>query len=825
MKNPTYLRVALALFLILALTVSGGTQPVSRDRIGAIDPAQTASVRHSAHPMALAQFDQGRLDPAQRLSGVSLTFRLSSAQQADLDQLLRDQQDRSSPQYHKWLTPDQYAARFGMTQSDLAKVAAWAQSQGLTVDSISRNRNEISLSGTVGQIEYALKTELHNYSINGEHHFANANDVALPATFAGQVLGVRGLDDFRPKPRLRKASPRFTSSISGNHFLIPGDFATIYDLPSAYDGTGQTIAVVGQTAISNSDIDAFRSAAGLAAKDPTVVLVPGTGPLTHSSGDETEADLDLEWSNAVAPNAAIQYVTVGSNANTTAFDSLNYSVQQNIAPVISISYGNCEAALTTSFVLTMQQWAQQANAQGQTISGPGADNGAADCDSNVLSATHGLAVDVPAAIPEVTGIGGTEFNATLDPAATPNPNNADCVLATTYWSASCGSSPTVGNPTGASALSYIPETTWNDGVTSQGIDAGGGGASSIFSKPSWQTGAGVPNDNARDVPDIALSGSNGHDAYLICSQNYFVTAGSTATSCTSGFRASDQTLAGVGGTSAGAPSFAAILALINQATASNGLGNVNPMLYQLAAANSSSHAFHDITIGTNKVPCTTGTPNCPSGTTSIGFSAGPGYDQVTGLGSLDVTNLITAWLAATPAADFSIDGLTTSISSPGGAGNSTITVSALAGFTGTVNLTCTPNPAAHITCSMVPPSVSLTGSAKTQTSVLTIGTLARLDYPPGVKPRGIWLATGGSTLFAALVLCAVPSRRRWRGTMLGLLLVASVSTFVGCGGGSGSGGGGGGGGGGGTPAGTYSITVTGTGTSATHSTTVSVKVL
>ena len=818
MLNQTYLRLPFVAALIFVFTASGDTQPASSDRIrGPIDAAQTAAVKGTAHPLARAQSDQGRTDTTQRLSGVSLVFRLSPAQQSDLNQLLRDQQDPASSNYHRWLTPEQYAARFGMTQNDLAKVTAWAQSQGLTVDGISRNRTEVSFSGTVGQIEYALKTELHNYSINAEQHFANASDVALPAGFSAEVLSVRGLNDFRPRPRFRRLAPRFTSSLSGIHNLTPDDFAIIYDLPSTYKGTAQSIAVTGQTAISNTDIAAFRSAAGLATNNPTVVLVPGTGVLTHFTGDETEADLDLEWSGAIAPNATIKYVTVGNSSNSSVFDSLDYAIQNNVAPVISISYGNCEANLGTPFVLTMQQWAEQANAQGQTISAPAGDDGAADCESSgATSATHGLAVDVPASIPEVSSVGGSEFNITLDLAATPDPNNANCYLATTYWSGSCGPSTTVGNPGGATALSYIPETTWNDGVTTQGFFVGGGGASSIFSKPSWQTGTGVPSDNARDVPDIALSASPGHDGYLICSQDYF---GTTPTSCTSGFRASDQTLARIGGTSAGAPTFAGVLALINQATSSSGLGNVNPMLYSLHAT--ASNAFHDITSGTNKVPCTTGTKNCPSGTTSIGFTAGTGYDQVTGLGSLDVSNLVTAWLAATPSADFSVDGLTTTISTPDLPGTSTITVSALSGFTGTVDLTCTPSSATvHITCVLAPASVSLTGSAQMQTSVLTVSTAAaRMDLPPGSRPRGIWLATSGSALFAALVLCGVPSRRRRRNVILGLFLVASITTIVGCGGGSS------GGGSHGTPPGTYSITVTGTGPSTTHSTTVKVSVL
>jgi subtilase family serine protease len=798
--------VAFALLLFL-FAVPGKTQNPSRARIlRQIDSSDVAAVKGTAHPLARAQFDQGRLGTAQQLNGVTLTFRLSPAQQAELDQLLREQQDRSSRQYHKWITPEQYASRFGMTSSDLAKVTSWLKSQGLIVDAISRSRNEVRFSGTVGQVEYALRTELHNYSIRGERHFANATDVSLPTAFSSEVLGVRGLNDFRPKPRLR-VTPRFTSNISGSHFLIPGDFDTIYDVPAALDGTGQSIAVVGQTAISNTDIGNFRSAAGLPASNPTVILVPNSGSLVHRSGDETEADLDVEWSGAIAPKATIKYVTVGNNPNFNVFNSLQDAIDNNRAPIISISYGNCEANLSKSFVLTMQQWAHQANAQGQTISGPSGDDGAADCDSNVSSATHGLAVDVPASIPEVTGVGGSEF--TGDAAATVSNG---CAAATQYWSTSCSAT------SGASALSYIPETTWNDPPTSQGFSSGGGGASTIFGKPSWQTGTGVPSDGKRYVPDIALSASPPHDAYLICSQDYFdsATPPVNLTSCTTGFRASDgQALQGIGGTSAGAPTFAGIVALINQATSSNRLGNVNPMLYSLFANNSVSHAFHDIASGTNKVPCTAGTKNCPSGTTSIGFSAGTGYDQVTGLGSLDVAKLTAAWLAAGSSPDFSIDGLVSSASAPGQSGNSTITVIAENGFASTVDLTCSPSSStAHISCSLNPTSVDLS-SNRTGTSTLTIATVAEIQPLGGRHQPGLWL-TAGSGIFAAVIVGGLSARRRWA-AILGIILFATLGLTFACGGGSG----GGGGGSNGTPTGTYAITVTGTSGSVSHSATVS----
>lgn len=842
MFKKTYLHfgsATLSVFLLVGvlffLAVSGSTQNGPKDRIlYAVDSSRTAAVKGTAHPRAHLQFDRGRLSPERQFSGVALTFRLSAAQQSDMQQLLREQQDRSSPNYHKWLTPEQYAGRFGMSPNDLGKVSSWLQSQGLTVAAISRNRNEIYFNGSVGQIEYALKTEIHNLSVNGEEHIANTTDVFLPEAVAGAVLGVRGLNDFHPKPRVRKVFPRFTSNISGNHFVIPGDFATIYDVPSNFDGTGQSIAVVGQTLISTTDIDAFRSAAGLPGRTSAnfqQIQVPGTGTAVACTGDGTEADLDLEWPEGVAKNATIKFVYAGLGSGTTCnnrtsnvFDALQYAITNNVAPIISISYGNCEANLGTSFVLTVQQWAQQANVQGQSISGPTGDSGAADCDTGA-SATQGFAVDVPAAIPEVTGVGGSAF--TGDAAATVSNG---CAIATAYWKTECNPTDAVGT-----AISYIPETGWNDTAQSlaaspPGFSASGGGASTIFGKPSWQSGTGVPGDGKRDVPDIALNASNFHDSYLICSQDYFNgTAG--VTSCANGFRSSstnsneNNLLDGIGGTSAGAPTFAGILALINQATGSSGLGNVNSMLYSLAAT--SPAAFHDITSGNNSVPCTTGTKNCPSGGT-IGFSAGAGYDQVTGLGSLDVAKLISAWTAATPAGDFSLDGLVSSAAAAGQAGTSNITVTAMNGFTGTVNLTCSAISAAvKISCSLTPASVTFPAtSGNTLNSTLSMTAAADLQLPKGLTSRKSRLemaglatsgfgATGG--LFAVVILGGVSSRRKWA-ALFGLVLLAIAVAGVGCGGGSSRV----------VPKGpqTYIVTVTGTGTNSggtalSHSTTVS----
>src|SRR5258707_913602 len=505
---------------LLAPTLCFAAQP---DRIaGEINSSHRVALRGNVHGLAQPRFELGRTDGSMMLRGVTLAFRPSATQKKNLDSLLAQQQDRSSSNYHKWLTPSQFADRFGMTRNDVARVTAWLESQGLTVSSVANSRNQISFDGTVAQIESVFGTELHDYVVEGEIHFANAINPSVPAALSAAVLAVGHLHNFSPKPRakvrqmLGAADPHFTSHVSGNHFLSPGDFATIYDIQPLYnagiDGTGLTIATTGQSSINLNDVAHFRSAAGLAAKVPTQLLQPGTGTSTRCPGDEGESDLDVEWSGAVAKNASIILVYAGltsgetcSNRQFSAFDALQYAIDQNIAPIISNSYGNCESAVGPTFAQTMRGWIQQANAQGQTVVSSSGDSGAADCDFKVTTASQGLAVDLPAAIPEVTGMGGTEFNG--DAEGTVSGGNAST---TTFWNGTSGGTDTI-----ASALSYIPEMGWNDtsNVANTGgeLRGSGGGASTLVSKPSWQTGPGVPNDGKRDVPDLALNASSIHD--------------------------------------------------------------------------------------------------------------------------------------------------------------------------------------------------------------------------------------------------------------------------------------------------------------------------
>jgi uncharacterized protein (TIGR03437 family) len=595
--------------LFVGLCCAPGLQAADRITL-AIDSSRRVTLPGNVSPRINFGVDQGPVDPSMELSYVTLVLKPSAGQQADLDQLLAQQQDPSSPDYHAWLTPEQYADRFGVSQADINKMVSWLGQYGLTVKSVARARNAIAFGGTASQVGSAFGVEIHRYQVGGESHYANDTDPTIPAAFQGVVLALRGLHDFRPKPRLvRSVHPRDT--INGANYLGPGDIATIYNITPLYNaginGTGQKLVVAGQTDIQLSDIEQFRNYFGLPANNPTVILVPGSPDpgIQSSSGDLSEADLDLELSGGIARDATIIFVNSSANYGYGgAFQSLYYAIDQNLAPVITISYGDCELDAGSAEAQTWESWGMQANAQGQTIFAASGDTGAADCvgDGDGPTIDNALSVDLPGSLPQVTSVGGTEFNEGSG----------------SYWTSSDAGGR-------VSARSYIPETAWNDSATDGSPSASGGGASAFFSKPSWQTGTGVPADGARDVPDVSISASADHDGYEI------VTGGQIQT---------------VGGTSVGGPQFAGITLLLGQYLVAHGfqsspaLGNVNPALYPLARV---SGVFHDITTGNNIVNPCQGLRNCTA--SPIGYDAAVGYDQVTGLGTPDVYNLVTEWHA------------------------------------------------------------------------------------------------------------------------------------------------------------------------------------
>jgi MYXO-CTERM domain-containing protein len=633
--------------------LAAGTAICSPSRASASAPAgavATVKIPASVHPLAQPAFDTGRMDPGATLRNVSLLFRMTPQQKAANEALQRAQLDPTSPRYHQWLSPEQVAAQFGASSAVIARATAWLRSQGLTVKGPSRTGQRLSFSGSVAQVEQAFGTEMHTYLVDGERHFAASVAPSVPSDLADVVMGVHNLHDFRLKA---PKHPRYALPITGLDggpstypSLAPADFAKIYGLDTLYanhvTGAGQHIAIAGQTDFNDIDVATFRSTFGLAnasgtpcqggvaAACPTRHLVPDSGNAYFSYNDITESELDLEWSGAVAPGATVDFVFTGDDSAGGVFDAMLYAVEQKIAPIVSVSYGGGENSLSPSDAVFNESLGDAAALMGITMLAAAGDTGAADGDSQrELAARRGLVVDWPGSIPTFVSVGGTQFQLTKSNLGTYLDGNDN-------------------------ALSYIPESGWNETYDDEdagqgGLGAGGGGVSTIFAKPYWQQGV-TPNDNFRDVPDVALSASAEIMPYVI-----WFSWTNADNDAGAGQEAQALGPEGIGGTSAAAPSFAGILALVNQAlatanpTAPVGLGNANPVLYALANNQATKSAFNDITTGNNIVPCTPGSPDCPSSPPyQYGYTAGPGYDQVTGNGSVNAAALVAAWSALTP---------------------------------------------------------------------------------------------------------------------------------------------------------------------------------
>jgi hypothetical protein len=607
------------------------TQPVDSQRL--------VRLRGTTHPLANAANDRGRVAPNLAMERILLVLKSSPEQEAALEQLLAEQQDPASPHYREWLTPQQFGERFGPSQEDLDVITTWLQGRGFQVNSIAEGRRTIEFSGTAREVEETFQTEIHHYEVNGERHVANATDIAIPEALGPVAGGLVSLHDFPVHPLYHRVVPRGVEGLrpgslapaanlsGGGHAIAPYDFATIYNVAALWsanrDGTGQTIAIPAHTNIKLSDVTNFRSFFGLPANNPTI-LVNGADPGIISADEETEADLDVEWSGAVAKGATVELVVSKSTRASDGIDlSSRYIVNQNLASVISLSFGACEAQLGSGNAYYNGLW-QQAAAQGISVFVAAGDTGSAGCDVPVAydsrgrnitqPASQGLAVNGLASTPYNVAVGGTEFN---DGSGS-------------YWSGSANAT------TYASALGYIPEVVWNEssyttaGASGNNLYAGSGGVSILYGLPAWQTGNGVPtadpgttSGHHRYLPDVSLSAA-GHDGYIMEQEGVLYL---------------------VGGTSVSSPAFAGIMAIVNQYTGMRN-GNPNLRLYLLAAQAPS--VFHDVTSGTNAVPCAGGSPGCSATAPSTighmnGYSAGTGYDLATGWGSVNASSLASNW--------------------------------------------------------------------------------------------------------------------------------------------------------------------------------------
>ena len=814
---------AAALALMAPLAAFAQTSAVPARIVTQINESSLTTLRGNTHPLARAQYDQGAVADSMPLHRMLLLLHRSPQQEAALRTLIDQQQSKTSPSFHQWLTPAQFGQQYGAAPADIQTVTSWLTSHGFQVARVSTAGTLVEFSGTAGQVLNAFHTQIHHYVVNGEEHFANSTDPQIPTALVSVVAGPVSLHNFPRKAQSHirgvfqkdknsgkitpVPSPTFSfnssdctsnSIFSSNcNALGPGDFAAIYNenpllttgiSGHVIDGTGQTIAIVGDSEIctasspdfngcSVDDVANFRSLFGLSTTNlPTVIL---DGPDPGFNPDEVEGDLDVQWSGAIAPGAAIDFVIAEGTEVSAGTDlAAEYIVDNNLAPVLSESFSQCEAFLLANGNTFESDLWEQAAAQGITVIVSTGDSGSAGCDdqNSQTSAVNGANVNGIASTPFNVAAGGTDFDFT----ATGYPS--------AFWST------TNTTTTEVSALKYIPETTWNDSCARSGltgcnslsatspllnINGGGGGQSSCVAavsdvngniscpvaftsptsvtgwpKPAYQptaTGSGLTagNDLTRDLPDVSLFASDG-----ILSNSFYIVCDSDISGGPCDLNQSFINFVGVGGTSSSAPSFAGIMALVNENMAVNNptlsprQGNANYVLYSLASSQSgvscdsssspnASCIFYDITKGNNSVPCAAGSFNCSNGgTTGLGvvetgtpagtasYITGTGFDLASGLGSINVTNLVTMWP------------------------NNTAGVGS---FTPTTTTLCLSTTSGACTSSTTASSITGTVTHGTTTVFVNIGVTSGSGAPPSstaAKPEDVALIgtfTGGST--------------------------------------------------------------------------------
>jgi uncharacterized repeat protein (TIGR01451 family) len=678
----------------------------ARVLIGApVSAGQLVSLPGSTRPEAARSNDRGRVPDSQPLEHLQLVLKRPAEREVALKHYIDQLHDPHSANFHRWLDNAAFAEYFGLADRDLATILAWLEAQGFKVGTVYPSTMVVDFSGTAAQVAAAFHTEIHYLEVRGVRHLANMSDPMIPAALAPAVAGIVSLNDFRPRPAHR-ARAAYTVS-AGQELVAPGDLAVIYNLDALFSagisGAGQTIVVIQDSNLySTADWSAFRSAFGLTAfasgslttthPPPTIggesnCANPGVVPT-----NEREAALDVEWASAAAPNAAI--VLASCADTTTTFGGLialqNLINGASPPAIVTMSFGECEAENGAAGNLAFYDIFQQAAALGASVFVSAGDEGAASCDADQATATHGIGVSGFASTPYDVAVGGTDFG------------DAYAGTAGSYWS------PT-NTATFESALSYIPEIPWNDSCASaliarvEGFSttygasgfcnsavganflttaSGSGGPSGCatgapsvpgvvsgscagWPKPSWQAGPGVPSDGVRDLPDVSLFAANGvwGHYYVYCDSDT-ADGGAVCSGAPSGW-------SGAGGTSFGAPILAGIQALVNQHAGAR-QGDPTYVYYGLAAAQtqstlscnstggnqvSSGCVFYDVTLGDMDVNCT-GSASCylPSGTNgvlsvqsssfAVAYGSGTGWNFATGVGTINAANLVNFWSAA-----------------------------------------------------------------------------------------------------------------------------------------------------------------------------------
>lgn len=654
-----------------------------------VDEGPLATLHGTVHPLARPEYDQGTVAdefPVQRLL---LMMARPADRERDLQQFLRNVHAPGSPAYHQWVSPEEFGARFGATDQDTQLVSEWLLSHGLSVARITKGKSVLEFSGTARQLREALHTEIHQYSMQGKTYYANSSEIKVPQSIASRIAAFAPLNTFpldsyvkvmggatmnRANHRVDlRTAPQFTISENNAPFYAfgPEDFATQYDVAPVYtagvNGTGQTIGIIGENNLNLSLVDAYRKLFNLPA-DHTQVIIDGQDP-GDGNAPNVEGYLDVEMSGAIAPGATVNFYIAGAEAvSSPAWNPLTLAalraIEDNQASVLSASFGTCELLLGEQ---GNQVWAglwEQAVAQGQTVLVSSGDSGPSSCqpiDGSLgeLQPLDSVNVNGLSSTPWNVSVGGTDFYYADYASGAPS--------AATLWNQANDSSngslkaplpeQVWDNAFGFNVISFFPPAGASSFSYSEPTPAGGGGASNCsqetvptngnlptclagYPKPSWQNAPGVPDDGTRDLPDVSLFAANGPNlsATPICAE-----PGDCAP-VTSG----DPQITLVGGTSVSSPSMAGIFALINEKYGRQGQANYT--LYALARQ--SPNVFHDITMVTNDTVCGPGgPPDCdvpvPNQTfyfDSYGiYAAGPGYDMASGLGSVDVNQLLTNW--------------------------------------------------------------------------------------------------------------------------------------------------------------------------------------
>jgi kumamolisin len=479
---------------------------------------------------------------------VSVAVTLAPRDPAGLDAFIAAVSDRSNPLYGKYLTPAQFAERFGPTAATVGQVTGYLRSQGLKIGNIAKGNLVIDAAGSAAQVAKAFGTHLSAYRQGSKSYYANDAAPTLPAGIAASVVDVAGLNSYASRHH-QTVTPAAVQPRATN--FTPAKIRSGYNLSSlissGYKGTGKSVALVEFDDYVQSYITTYdnKYSLGVSSAPARVNVDGGSGGV--GSG-EVEVELDIEVVQAIAPGAAIK---VYEAPNTDAGEQDLYAaIVSADVPVTSSSWGASELDRTSSNLSAVHTVLQQAAAQGQSVYAASGDSGSADAQSGAT------AVDYPASDPNVTGVGAT-------------------------------------NITETSSGAWKSETAWS---------GSGGGVSVKWTKPSFQSAL---SGSYRSVPDVATDGGPNSPWYIY-------SAGSWQQ---------------VWGTSAAAPSWAAFTAIYDQYAAAKGkaaLGYANPTLYSIGASSNYSSAFHDVTSGSNG-----------------GFSAGTGYDRVTGWGSYNAGSFIT----------------------------------------------------------------------------------------------------------------------------------------------------------------------------------------